>query len=228
MKWTDIPAGELHAAEQRLRVALGYEASDIVGRINQDSAFTLSLSRLMARGEVPPPSNWTEKDGIIYFTVESTGRNGHDWSVRLHQVGFEKSADAEETLRSPDFKPGLGTYKIAVMRSPTPSHRALSMGDMLKHAEKKGLTKKPPVDVGCLIREKFLDIELREMGLGSIMVMHEGIRNDDGYGVLLTVDAGRSKAGGPFLGGYELVPQPWSPIAHTATPIGFAFLDPEN
>lgn len=227
MKWTAIPSGALHAAESRLRVALGYEASGVVDRVNQDPAFTLQLARLMARGKVPPPTNWTEKDGIIYFTVESTGRIGPGWSALLQNAGYEKSRDAEYLLRSPDFKPGNGVYKIAVMRSPTPLHRALSMGDVLKHAEKKGLTKKPPVDAACLIREKFLDIELREMGLASIMVMHEEIRNDDAYGVLLTVDVGRSEVEGPYFGSYELVPHTWSPITHPG-PIGFAFLDPEN
>ena len=39
MKWTEIPAGEFHAAEQRLRVALDDEASNVVKRINTDPAF---------------------------------------------------------------------------------------------------------------------------------------------------------------------------------------------
>ncbi|MEK7067597.1 MAG: hypothetical protein AAB956_01225, partial [Patescibacteria group bacterium] len=39
MKWTEIPAGELHAAEQRLRVALGEEADKVVRRINADPLF---------------------------------------------------------------------------------------------------------------------------------------------------------------------------------------------
>lgn len=38
MKWTEIPAGELHAAEQRLRVALNEEAGNVVKRINTDPA----------------------------------------------------------------------------------------------------------------------------------------------------------------------------------------------
>jgi len=39
MDWTQIPAGKLHAAEQRLRVALGDEASNVVERINADTSF---------------------------------------------------------------------------------------------------------------------------------------------------------------------------------------------
>lgn len=228
MKWTAIPAGALNAAELRLRVALGYEASDVVDRINKDPAFTLSLSRLMARGEVPPPTNWIKKDGIIHFTVESTGRNGHDWSVRLHQAGFEKSGNAEETLRSTKFTPSIGVYKIAVMPIPVSLHRAFSMGEILNHTEKKGLTKRPPADVACLIREQFLDIELREMGLGSIMVMHEGICNSAGDDVLLAVEVGRGNEERPRLGDYELVPDTQIFFSRPATPIGFAFLDPEN
>lgn len=39
MKWTEIPSGELHAAEQRLRVAWGDKAGEIVKRINTDPGF---------------------------------------------------------------------------------------------------------------------------------------------------------------------------------------------
>jgi hypothetical protein len=53
MKWTEIPAGEMHAAEQRLRVALGDKASEVVGKINSDAAFADSVAAqiIMMAGE---------------------------------------------------------------------------------------------------------------------------------------------------------------------------------
>ena len=44
MKWTEILAGEMHAAEQRLRVALGDKASEVVEKINSDAAFADSIA----------------------------------------------------------------------------------------------------------------------------------------------------------------------------------------
>lgn len=44
MKWTEIPAGELHAAEQRLRVALGEDAGKVIDKINKDSLFAYLIA----------------------------------------------------------------------------------------------------------------------------------------------------------------------------------------
>jgi len=42
--WTEISAGELHAAEQRIRVALGDDASEVVSKINNDQSFAETLA----------------------------------------------------------------------------------------------------------------------------------------------------------------------------------------
>lgn len=50
MRWTEIPAGGLHAAEQRLRVALGDRADDLVTLVNADRSFAnLVASDIMKR-----------------------------------------------------------------------------------------------------------------------------------------------------------------------------------
>ena len=43
MRWTEISAGELHAAEQRLRVAFGNNADSIVQRINSEREFAYRM-----------------------------------------------------------------------------------------------------------------------------------------------------------------------------------------
>jgi hypothetical protein len=49
MKWTEIEAGKLHAAEQRLRVALGDQADNVVDRINRDEGFVeLAAGKIIA------------------------------------------------------------------------------------------------------------------------------------------------------------------------------------
>jgi hypothetical protein len=45
MEWTEISAGELHAAEQRLRVAFGNEADNIVREINSNQKFVSRIVR---------------------------------------------------------------------------------------------------------------------------------------------------------------------------------------
>ena len=58
MKWTEILAGELHVAEQRLRVALGDKASEVVEKINSDAAFADSVAAqiIMMAGEAKKKS----------------------------------------------------------------------------------------------------------------------------------------------------------------------------
>lgn len=41
MKWTEMSAGQLHAAEQRFRVALGDQASEVFDRFRTDDKFVL-------------------------------------------------------------------------------------------------------------------------------------------------------------------------------------------
>ncbi len=219
-----MPAGKLHAGQQRLKEALGYEASDVIERLVIDPEFTLSLARLMARGEVPPPTNWGEEDGIIYFTVESKALGGLDWITRLKKAGIESNASTKEVLQSPQFIPGLGTYKIAVIPSTLLGRTPISIATVLEYAAKRGLKRRPPVDVGCLIREQFLDVEIREMGLASIITMHEGVKDDDEYYHLLSADVGKSDSGGPYLGTHECGTHTWSIIGRPG-PIGFAFLE---
>lgn len=45
MKWTQIPAGDLHAAEQRVRVALGNKADSVVNLINTQPEFVELIVR---------------------------------------------------------------------------------------------------------------------------------------------------------------------------------------
>ncbi len=54
-------------------------------------------------------------------------------------------------------------------------------------AERCNLTE-PNAEVACLIREKFSDKEIKEMGLEYIVTMHEPIKDADGILSLLGAD----------------------------------------
>lgn len=50
MNWTDVPAGIINAAQQRLLVALGEHADLVADRINADPAFVNALARFAKNG----------------------------------------------------------------------------------------------------------------------------------------------------------------------------------
>jgi hypothetical protein len=54
MKWTEVPAGGINAANQRLWVALGDKADEVAARINTDPAFVENIARLMVNGGYKP------------------------------------------------------------------------------------------------------------------------------------------------------------------------------
>jgi len=84
-KWTEIPAGELNAAEQRLRVALGEEASAVVERINNDPLFLRLMVDQLATAAaqiddghyLSANPNWRDAQRIMgenFFGVEDAMR----------------------------------------------------------------------------------------------------------------------------------------------------------
>ena len=80
MKWTEIPAGRLHAAEQRLRVAFGNNADVVVNRINTDKKFVLQLAEHMIMSAIQLPENpqWIRAREIMgknFFGVEEAVRH---------------------------------------------------------------------------------------------------------------------------------------------------------
>jgi len=59
MKWTQVPAGDINAANQRLWVAIGDNAEEVATRINTDPAFVAKIARLMVSGGYEPStSQW--------------------------------------------------------------------------------------------------------------------------------------------------------------------------
>lgn len=102
-KWTDIQAGTINAAEQRLWVALGENAGDVATRMNNDPAFVTNVARFMVNGGYEATTSQKNAKKIM-------GKNYHGPEVAIKHFGvsFSKQdlaylADvpfSEETLRA--------------------------------------------------------------------------------------------------------------------------------
>lgn len=120
--------------------------------------------------EISAIPKWTEKDGVIRFSVTSDGTTGEQWIARLESRGFVGEY-AKSTLRSKDFKPTSAiTYEIVVLKG-------RFLRDSYRVANGHHHFEEPNEEVICLMREKFSDKELETMGLYWLIEM-DSLRND--------------------------------------------------
>ncbi|MFA6228179.1 MAG: hypothetical protein WC668_03240 [Patescibacteria group bacterium] len=93
MKWTEILAGELHAAEQRLRVALGDKASEVVEKINSDAAFADSVAAqiIMMAGEADKSSTSLNPQWLRAREIMGTNMFGVEEAMKHFGVNPSKA-----------------------------------------------------------------------------------------------------------------------------------------
>lgn len=142
--------------------------------------------------------SWTEEDSIIYFDVTSDGTTGPEWEKKLEEAGYGISDWARQLLRSPDFKPTTGvTTKVAAIRGKFwKKDSEFLTRNIRKEAESRKWAT-PNAELACLLRVKFTDEQLKQMGLWYIVAMHEPIKDSDGCPLLLRA---RRRDDGPWLG----------------------------
>ncbi|MEX1027428.1 MAG: hypothetical protein WD049_05395 [Candidatus Paceibacterota bacterium] len=129
---------------------------------------------------------WREVNGVIYFTVTSDGTTGPEWVKRLESRGCSLSPQAKNALYSTNFQPTHGvTYEIAVIKGER-YHDGDRNTRKIRDSSLFGFSE-PNAEVSCLIWKMFIDEEIKEMGLESIVAMHEPILVSGGFLVLLTV-----------------------------------------
>lgn len=71
--WTQVPAGDINAANQRLWGAIGGNADEVATRINTDPTFVANIARLMVNGGYEPSTSQKlarEIMGKNYFGIE--------------------------------------------------------------------------------------------------------------------------------------------------------------
>ncbi len=153
-----------------------------------------------------PTRSWREEDGVIYFSVTSDGTTGEDWIKRLEGNGFRVGDYAKQVLRSPDFKPTSGvTTEVAVLKGMLFEDNDRITKKIRAEADKRKLSK-PNAELACLIREKFTDKEIEQMGLWYIVAMHEPINDSVGAPSLLYAYRGYD---GRWLYAYFVRPDSW-------------------
>jgi hypothetical protein len=151
-----LTAGQLNAIVKKLG------GHDMALRFLRDE---LSISE--------PTRSWREQDGVIYFSVTSNGTTGKEWITRLESKGFCLGDWAKRVLRSQDFKPTSGvTTEVAILKGILFGDNDRIIKKIRAEADKRKLSK-PNAELACLIREKFTDKEIEQMGLWYILVMHE-------------------------------------------------------
>jgi len=131
-----------------------------------------------------------EIGGVIYFKVTSDGSNGLQWIKRLQKLGIELTRSAEELLKSEEFKfTSNVTYEIAVLKSDMFTDSSRISVNIRNEAKRREL-RTPNTEVACLIREMFSNSEIKYMGFERIVIMHELIKDYNGFVSLLEVSPG--------------------------------------
>jgi len=144
------------------------------------------------RGELTvsePTRNWREQDGVIYFSVTSNGKTGEEWIRHLEGKKFNVTSYAKSVLRHPDFKPTKAStvHEIAVLKGMLFADNDRITSKIRTEAERRKLAK-PNAEIACLIRDKFTDKEIEEMGLWAIAAMHDPIEDSGGGLALLSAN----------------------------------------
>jgi hypothetical protein len=165
-----IETGKLNAMVKNIMVQIGITEPEEAVRMMNSGELQISVSK----------PKWTEKDGVIRFSVTSDGITGEEWISRLESKSFRVSDYAKSVLSSKGFKPTSGiTYEIAVLKGEIFSDNDRITKNIRKEAKNRKLSD-PNAEVACLVREKFSDKELEAMGLYWIVAMHEPIKDSGG------------------------------------------------
>ena len=202
MKYGDVTMGQVEAAINILGGIEGW---------NNLLARKLEIVKKVTR--------WTEKDGVIYFTLVSNGKTGEEWIVHLNGKGLPVGSYAQSVLRHKNFKPTkAGTvHQIGVIPGKLFSDDGRITKNIRADAKKRKMTD-PHAEVACLIRDMFSDEEIKEMGLDWIITMHEPIPDSDGHPSVL----GTNRCNDYRLGAYD-----GRPGRRWRSAYGFAFSVPQ-
>lgn len=165
------------------------QLDSVLMKIGHDASMgTAEGIRAYLRGElivVRHEPKWCEVDGVIYFSVTSDGTTGEAWIGRLEAKSFRLTDYTKQLLRSRCFKPTSGmTTQVAVLKGELFADKDLCTKTIRASATKRKW-KKPNAEIACLIREKFSDKDLEEMGLQVIIAMHDPISDSVGDPLLL-------------------------------------------
>ena len=156
--------------------------SDLMEKLcGEEGMLWLEAFKKFLRKEQCWTKRWTEKDGVIYFTLVSNGKTGDEWITHFEGKKLSVGSYAQSVLRHKNFKPTKAgkVYNIAVLGGNLFSDNDRTTKSIHAEAKKRKMTD-PHAEVACLIRDAFSDKEIEEMGLSLIITMHEPIPDSDG------------------------------------------------
>lgn len=118
---------------------------------------------------------WREEDRVIYLEVTSDGTTGPQWVKRLERELFQISDNAKTMLCGSDFNPTSGvTYRVAILKGMLFVNEDRITSRIWAEANRRNL-EEPNAEVACLIREKFRNRDLKNMGLWQIVVFQDSL-----------------------------------------------------
>jgi len=101
--WTQVPAGDINAANQRLWVAIGDNAEEVAARINTDPAFVANIARLMVNGGYEPSTSQKlarEIMGKNFFGIEEAIKHFRVNATKQRLAALAEVPFSEEVLKS--------------------------------------------------------------------------------------------------------------------------------
>lgn len=101
--WTQVPAGDINAANQRLWVAIGDNADEVATRINSDPAFVANIARLMVNGGYEPSTSQKAAREIIgtnFFGIEEAIKHFGVNPTKQQLAALAEVPFGEETLKA--------------------------------------------------------------------------------------------------------------------------------
>jgi len=117
----------------------------------------------------------SEENGVISFSVESDGTTGPEWIKWFDENKYPLESDVRKVLGSDKFKPTKGVkYSVRVLKGELYEDDKLITKDICGDAKTRKLLD-PPLELACLIRRKFTNEQVREMGIYCLIIMHEAV-----------------------------------------------------
>ena len=117
--------------------------------------------------------NFTEKDGIIYFSIFSEGLTAEQWLEYFEKNAMTISSAVKNILLSMRFKPTIGEKYFAIIKPNNFTDETRTLENIKTLAQTKRF-RKLNAETICLLREALSDHDLENFGLKEVIVMRTG------------------------------------------------------
>lgn len=117
--------------------------------------------------------NFTEKDGIIYFSVFSEGFTAEQWLNYFEKNKVIISKTVREIILSMRFKPTIGEKYFVIIKGNNFTNETRTLENIKKFAQEKKF-RKLNAETICLLRKALSDDDLEKFGLKEVVVMRTG------------------------------------------------------